>query len=341
MSTLKPHPNQRALETCHFKYQRFVRASSEDRLREEKEHARKQKQHQSQLGEDASSFYNEVLASKSTAKPKRNKKLTHLVVKKDNAPKLSESDLLRAAEGNDLDTLVKCLDQGLNINCLDSFGWSPLMIAACAGALDSVKLLLRRNALIDICDRSGKSALELARRKGYKDIVFEIENYGKTQLQSDHLNLSEDIEQNSFQCDTCDTTVKNVSEIKHKSSTVHQFKSGKPGLSRTVYGISEANRGFQMMLNKGWETERGLGPQGTGHKYPVKTVLKRDRKGIGSDPDNKPRITHFGANDVRSVESNPRRESQRCLNKRERKIKEESLARKTKRLRQELSDFYN
>ena len=50
-----------------------------------------------------------------------------------------------------------------------------------------------------------------------------------------------------------------------------------------------------------------LGPSGSGKKFPVKTVLKRDRKGVGLE-ENKARVTHFEAGDKRSVEGGWKRE---------------------------------
>lgn len=45
----------------------------------------------------------------------------------------------------------------------------------------------------------------------------------------------------------------------------------------------------------------GLGPDGVGRKYPVKTVLKRDRLGLGSKGNQQARVTHFGPNDHSAV----------------------------------------
>ena len=58
-----------------------------------------------------------------------------------------------------------------------------------------------------------------------------------------------------------------------------------------------------MLLRSGWNEHQGLGSRGDGKKYPVKTQLKRDRKGIGADPEkNKTsRITHFEPNDQHAV----------------------------------------
>lgn len=45
----------------------------------------------------------------------------------------------------------------------------------------------------------------------------------------------------------------------------------------------------------------GLGPEGIGRKFPVKTVLKRDRLGLGSKESKQARVTHFGPNDHSAV----------------------------------------
>jgi hypothetical protein len=36
-----------------------------------------------------------------------------------------------------------------------------------------------------------------------------------------------------------------------------------------------------MMLRSGWDGRKGLGPEGQGQRYPVKTILKKDRKCLG------------------------------------------------------------
>ena len=46
----------------------------------------------------------------------------------------------------------------------------------------------------------------------------------------------------------------------------------------------------------------GLGPEGIGRKFPVKTVLKRDRLGLGSKGSEQARVTHFGPNDCNAVQ---------------------------------------
>lgn len=50
--------------------------------------------------------------------------------------------------------------------------------------------------------------------------------------------------------------------------------------------------------------ERGLGKEGQGKQYPIKTVLKRDRQGLGLEENKrKAKISHFEALDERAVET--------------------------------------
>ena len=66
-----------------------------------------------------------------------------------------------------------------------------------------------------------------------------------------------------------------------------------------------------------------------GRKYPVKTVLKRDRLGLGSKGSQQARVTHFGPNDHSAVKRKHRitkegkkKEAVRKISKRERLAKE-------------------
>jgi hypothetical protein len=60
-----------------------------------------------------------------------------------------------------------------------------------------------------------------------------------------------------------------------------------------VYGIPASNRGYQILVKGGWDREKGLGADGSGHKFPLKTVMKRDRAGLGGSTKEKARVTHF------------------------------------------------
>ena len=68
-----------------------------------------------------------------------------------------------------------------------------------------------------------------------------------------------------------------------------------------------------MMLNSGWQSNKGLGPQGkeSGKLYPVRTELKRDRHGLDFKKNDK-KVTHFQAFDVNSVKK-PKNDDEKCL----------------------------
>ncbi|MEE6517625.1 hypothetical protein FKM82_027957 [Ascaphus truei] len=110
-------------------------------------------------------------------------------------------------------------------------------------------------------------------------------------------------------CEVCRTHYKEDSVETHERSTIHLFNKRKK-LPPTYYTIPEHNVGFRMMLKEGWDRETGLGPDGAGRKFPVQTVLKRDQKGFGFQKDQKPKVTHFAANDAEAVarpETRPKR----------------------------------
>jgi len=89
-----------------------------------------------------------------------------------------------------------------------------------------------------------------------------------------------------------------------------------------------------MLLRSGWSREEGLGPKGQGMRAPVKTVLKRDRLGLGlSDTKNKPKVTHFSSFDPKSVDNNVKHN--RLSKERQRRQSEIRLKQMEIRFRQE------
>lgn len=61
-----------------------------------------------------------------------------------------------------------------------------------------------------------------------------------------------------------------------------------------------SNIGYQILKDTGWTESQGLGREGVGRKYPLKTVLKRDKKGLGSEKQ-RAKVTHFEAGDTSAV----------------------------------------
>jgi len=61
---------------------------------------------------------------------------------------------------------------GADINAVANDGSSPIMLAASSGDTESVRELLKQGAKLDGKQRwTGETALTLANKKGYRDIV--------------------------------------------------------------------------------------------------------------------------------------------------------------------------
>ncbi|XP_050481893.1 G patch domain and ankyrin repeat-containing protein 1 homolog isoform X2 [Bombus huntii] len=231
--------------------------------------------------------------------------------------KVTINAILKAVEQKDLKFLSKYVTWE-NVNLTDDFGWTPLMSAAYCGHLDVIEFLLNLGANRKARERSGLTAAQLALKKNYLNIVALLKKKSEPtpnktlpetvtnasgtnidvplQIRSElvgHLNNCTDIihegnddrkecssEGTGFYCKICKVNFYQTTWKKHETSTLHIFNS-KPKLTNIMYGISKQNKGYQMLLNYGWDEQGGLGPTGKGMKYPIKTCLKSDRKGIG------------------------------------------------------------
>ena len=58
-----------------------------------------------------------------------------------------------------------------------------------------------------------------------------------------------------------------------------------------------------MMVRSGWVPSKEFGSEGQRRQFPVKTVSKQDRYGLGvpSSSSRHSRVTHFSAHDIRAV----------------------------------------
>lgn len=233
--------------------------------------------------------------------------------------KPSLNSLMRHAEQNNHQILRKALKQDQNlINSVDQFGWSLLMVASCAGADKVVQLLLSSGADTKYRDRRGDSCFSLARKKGHMKIVELIQKFRTSKPPSQVMPNPNTIKKTHTQsqlCSSCNLNYDKSSQESHLTSTVHQLSTCSREC-RTFYSIPGNNRGYQLMLKEGWDGEKGLGPSGNGIKLPPKTVLKRDRKGLGASK-GLARITHFHSNDPRAVIGN--KPSKICAQSKEKK----------------------
>ncbi|KYN35188.1 Protein BAT4 like protein [Trachymyrmex septentrionalis] len=248
--------------------------------------------------------------------------------------KVTVNTLLKAVEQKDLKFLQKHMTTE-NVNLSDDFGWTPLMSAAYYGHLEIVKFLLNLGANKKTRDKSGLTAAQLALKRNYLNIVALLKKSDSissiNQLTANIPNTNN----TAFYCETCKATFQETTSQKHESSILHIFNT-KPKLKYTMYGISRQNKGYRMLLNTGWDEEAGLGPSGKGIKYPIKTCLKMDRKGLGQLIENEYKITHFKSGDTTAINSS-KMPKQKPLKKRDRERLLHREARKERALRIALS----
>uniref|UniRef100_A0A6V7K291 G-patch domain-containing protein n=1 Tax=Bracon brevicornis TaxID=1563983 RepID=A0A6V7K291_9HYME len=253
---------------------------------------------------DTQDCHSAIKNSETSIKKLRDNK-THKKVKKheqNSAPiKLNANHILRAIDQADMDFLQANVNEN-NVNIADDFGWTPLMSSAFSGNKRIVEFLLKLGARRDLREKTGLTALQLAQKKQHKEIVSLLKNERAIFVdEEEKITKDRGIEElEEFYCSVCKSSFKETTIKKHEASLLHIFNTN-PKLPDPLYGIPKKNKGYQMMLNTGWEESKGLGPSGSGLKYPVKTVLKRDRKGLGRGDEEKPRITHFKSNDLAAV----------------------------------------
>ncbi len=283
-------------------------------------------------GKEAKQFYEEVLSMpQEHSFGRRKRKLKPSRTGRKPKSKVSErlptqGEVFRFAQDGELDSLRLALSEGhYNVNITDNFGWTLLMSAAYAGHTNTVQYLMSIGAeWRKMMDSSGQNAVDLALSAGHTHIAELIENC------EDDKDSPEEKDNNSYKdaiefhdcvrgdtsenggpyfCDICQLTISQDIPHKHGTSTLHQFNCQHEPSAHTVYGIPQSNRGYQMLLRRGWDPEGGLGSEQQGQQFPVKTVLKRDRLGFGIQGKDKARVTHFEAGDTAAI----RRPSEECF----------------------------
>ncbi|MCP9262227.1 hypothetical protein DINM_005511 [Dirofilaria immitis] len=193
-----------------------------------------------------------------------------------------------AANGNVRSVMDYHCREGMDINVSDQYGWTALMCASYAGHLHIVKYLLSVGADISKRSKSGESAADFALKCGH-DEIYRI----RCELSSRKIKRSRKILDSACFCDACQCNY--VGEA-HLSSVAHLLETRKPVLD-PGYGIPVWNKGYRILRRSGWDEFEGLGRDATGRRYPIKTVLKRDKLGLGYI--DIPKMTHFKANGVK------------------------------------------
>lgn len=262
-------------------------------------------------GEKASRDYHEIinLPTSHTKQKRRPTSTRHLRIKKEECQltKFDKNLLFRAALIDDLKSVSSMNFTGNDVNSCDSFGWSGLMIAACEGSQKVCEFLLNKECDLDTADRSGNTALSLAKAKNQTQIVKMIEEK-LANVEKIDISLSDtaiqSIKCEPFWCEECQHMFKETSKKSHETSTLHRFNRKNAYEFSRRYFIPDSNIGFKMMLRQGWNRESGLGPNNEGKLYPVKTTIRKARSGLGVKQDSA-RVTHYSAFDRDAIKWRP------------------------------------
>jgi hypothetical protein len=335
------HPNWKALATVDLPWKQFVREGCS-----QTEENTKIKVTDSHLnGDQAKLIYEEIVGSDyphedqlTTGRAHGKVQWAH-VKSSGSSIRISCQDrtrlvnaVMREAQNNNVARVTELLSDLCDVNVMDQHGWTPLMSASCAGALDVVKFLISCKADANVRDKSGNTCLSLARRQGHLAVVHAItEGHKETGTENQPMRTRH-VE---FYCESCRQSFCNTSREQHSSSIVHLLSSSPRITVPTMYSIPASNKGYQILVKGGWDREKGLGADGSGHKFPLKTVMKRDRAGLGGGTKEKARVKHFTP--LASQLKQKTRNNTSSRHKREVALSREH--RKERALRRELGDM--
>ncbi|XP_063365317.1 G patch domain and ankyrin repeat-containing protein 1 homolog [Cydia amplana] len=296
------------------KYSNFVRPTSptEELISKKKFHI-----NTSISGEEARRIYLEEVNKANNTQPTSSKdnpisNTKRRASKRKCGDPISNKDLFIAVQNNDIDTTKEALDLSPDkINIIDDYGWSLLMIACQANSIDTVKELLKRGIDTTVRDKAGNSAQSLVIQN--KNLILAdilISYKRKKEEMKIKVESQTKVKLKVFHCSVCNQAYPNEQE--HLSSTIHNIIASKGKKIPTNYAIPQTNRGYQIMLKTGWDRDSGLGPEGAGKKYPIRTVQKKDRKGLGNVKKEEPKedtVKHKTRKSlVRDYESNKKME---------------------------------
>lgn len=300
------HPNWVALATVKFKPKIFVRSSGTEDTETTKT---KEGTSRIDIDESAKEVYEEILNMPSTVKkPKPQLKQSHTRKKRRKIEKVQfdKQKLFKLALTDDAEGIHELFLTSSNpdVNAIDAFGWTALMMSACEGSLNAFQKLLTLGADLSIADKKGDTAASLAHKKGFREIQQVITEFNRHCIEISDDEDNQHDEGAQF-CSDCGIDISRSSSKAHQTSTVHLFSCKfKGNMNYKTFGITRSNRGFQIMRRTGWDGESALGARQTGKLYPIKTVIRKTRSGLGVEQESA-KITHFKANDPSAVHFRP------------------------------------
>lgn len=322
------HSNWMALASVNFKRKIFIKSTETEATVSEKN------QSMIEITDSASEFYQEVIQTPPKAvhvKPELPAKLPRR--KKIEKIEFSKEVLFRLAMNDEAEEIRSHIRNSHDpeINAVDAFGWTALMMAACEGSCNSFQMLLDLGADLNISDRCGNSAISLARKNNRQEILDLLNNQEIIEISDDDDDEEED---EAIFCPDCKIQISSASSKSHETSTVHLINCKfKGNTDIKSFGIARSNKGYKLMKTLGWDGSSALGSRKNGKLYPIKTVLRKGRSGLGIKQGSA-RITHFKAHDVRAIkfQSLPRAPTRKEIEKNSLNDKQ-----REKMLRRELS----
>jgi G-patch domain len=330
---MQMHPNWVALATVKFRPKIFVKSSGTE---EDEDKTIIDNSTTKTETDESAKAYEEIIQQPSTATQQKLgvKRKSPRKKRKIEKVEFDREVLFRLAMQDDGDGIRQMMMNsiGANINSIDSYGWTGLMMAACERSASSFETLLNMGADLSISDKKGNTATSIAQKKGFEEILGIIERH------SEFIEISDDdeteVETGTQFCSDCGIEISRSSSKSHQTSTVHLFSCKFKGNDNIkAFGIARSNLGFQMMRRNGWNGNSGLGAKQNGKLYPIRTVIRKRNTGLGIEQDSA-KVTHFKANDTSAVHFRP---PPRALTRRE--IHENDLKdkRHEQRLRRELT----
>ncbi|GAV09091.1 hypothetical protein RvY_18688 [Ramazzottius varieornatus] len=301
-------------------------------------------------------FYEDTISNVSTSSSQRDTSPKRILTSNNDVqrsptlkPKLSLAEFLKCAAENDVSIISKYVAAGFDLDAEDLFGWTALMCAAQRGSFETIRLLALSGADYRKANRKNQTAKDLALITGvtmsstHANVIAyltELEKYTSFDAMEAELSNEPDGSQESqpskpFFCPTCGVTFHETTTADHQTSILHQLNTGSQP-TRTLYGLSEFNIGFRMLKKAGWDSEKGLGVDQTGRKFPLATVFKRNRHGLGHGQSMKetPRVTHY----PHLLEAGKKdRKPDVCITRQEMNTKEMAARQQNMRLRRELN----
>jgi len=326
-------------------FKRFVKARDE----EVEQEAEARNEVTAINGDAVKQIYEDIIAAPSLPLSKEQRNVgKREVVKSEEVIALSDTDdddlemvdtsankeLLVAVQQGDLSAAKRV--RFCDYNCSDSYGWTPLEIAAVLGHAPLVRWLLSRGGYI----KDNERVLEALNKKSLTNIVRILRNYSREQevVEID----SEEEKGDIVKCDLCGGEYFEQEKSAHIGSIPHQLANPthmerqNPG-----FGIAEGNLGFRLLQRGGWDGRSGLGG-GKGRLFPVKTRLRVNREGLKEGEDKGGRITHTHEQIEQVYKKGKRRTGASRKKERNCIVVEagEEESQKMKRLRMELSDLH-